>query len=297
MDINRLKEFIVLADCLNYSKAANILFLTQPVLSRHIHDLEETFGTQLFIRDTHKVQLTQIGKIAANEIAKVIDVYNDSMKNIYQAIDHANDNLHVGFLGLAVKPFITQFIALFDRQHPEIQVSYEDSNLDDLINDTSNGKLDVAFITHIEPDRFKGMTCQNIMNDPLCAVIPLEHPLAEKETVSLKDLANQPLIVFDKETNPHTALFHERLFQHLHLKMDPIRKVSNVETGLFYVTLGVGIFIIPKHLQSMTNENMAVREIEDEDAYLTLHLIWRNDNSKKSVKTFIRDFTNFYKNN
>ena len=52
MDINRLNEFITLATLLNYSKAANQLYLTQPALSRHIHDLEQTLGTQLFIRDT-----------------------------------------------------------------------------------------------------------------------------------------------------------------------------------------------------------------------------------------------------
>lgn len=297
MDINRLKEFIVLADCLNYSKAANTLFLTQPVLSRHIHDLEETFGTQLFIRDTHKVQLTPIGKVAAQEISKIIDVYNESMRNIHLAIDHVNDNLHVGFLGLAVKPFITQFLALFHTQHPEINISYVDSNLDELIDDVSNGSLDLAFITHIEPERFKGLTCRKIMNDPLCAVLPLDDPLTEQETVSLEDLAGKPMIVFDKNTNPHTALFHERLFHRLHFKLNEVRKVSNVETGLFYVTLGVGIFIIPEHLKAMANENVAVRQISDEEAYLTLHLIWRTDNKKKSVDTFVRDFAKFYKNN
>lgn len=50
MDINRLNEFITLATLLNYSKAANQLYLTQPALSRHIHDLEQTLGTQLFIQ-------------------------------------------------------------------------------------------------------------------------------------------------------------------------------------------------------------------------------------------------------
>ena len=61
MDINRLNEFITLATLLNYSKAANQLYLTQPALSRHIHDLEQTLGTQLFIRDTHNVHLTSVG--------------------------------------------------------------------------------------------------------------------------------------------------------------------------------------------------------------------------------------------
>ena len=55
MDINRLNEFITLATHLNYSKAANQLYLTQPALSRHIHDLEQTVGARLFVRDTHNV--------------------------------------------------------------------------------------------------------------------------------------------------------------------------------------------------------------------------------------------------
>lgn len=63
MDINRLNEFIVLATHLNYSKAANQLFLTQPALSRHIHDLEQTLGAKLFIRDTHNVYLTSVGQL------------------------------------------------------------------------------------------------------------------------------------------------------------------------------------------------------------------------------------------
>ena len=71
MDINRLNEFITLATLLNYSKAANQLYLTQPALSRHIHDLEQTLGTQLFIRDTHNVHLTSVGEIFLKEAQEI----------------------------------------------------------------------------------------------------------------------------------------------------------------------------------------------------------------------------------
>ena len=68
MDINRIREFLVLSEHLNYSKAANLLYITQPVLSRHIHDLEETLGGQLFLRDTHSVQLTEFGQLCAAQL-------------------------------------------------------------------------------------------------------------------------------------------------------------------------------------------------------------------------------------
>ena len=79
MDINRLNEFITLATLLNYSKAANQLYLTQPALSRHIHDLEQTLGTQLFIRDTHNVHLTSVGEIFLKEAQEIITRYNHAL--------------------------------------------------------------------------------------------------------------------------------------------------------------------------------------------------------------------------
>ena len=120
MDINRLEEFVVLADCLNYSKAANLLFLTQPVLSRHISDLEKTLGTQLFIRDTHKVALTPIGELAVHELGGVVDAYHKAMRNIKTATDNLNGRISVGFLGYAVRPFITRFV-----QHMESKTKFQ----------------------------------------------------------------------------------------------------------------------------------------------------------------------------
>ncbi len=82
MDINRFEEFIVLADCLNYSKAASLLYLTQPVLSRHIHELEDLLGAQLFIRNTHRVTLTPVGELAAEELGNAMEAYHKAMRNI-----------------------------------------------------------------------------------------------------------------------------------------------------------------------------------------------------------------------
>lgn len=85
MDINRLNEFITLATLLNYSKAANQLYLTQPALSRHIHDLEQTLGTQLFIRDTHNVHLTSVGEIFLKEAQEIIQRYNHALDLIQRS--------------------------------------------------------------------------------------------------------------------------------------------------------------------------------------------------------------------
>lgn len=96
MDINRLNEFITLATLLNYSKAANQLYLTQPALSRHIHDLEQTLGTQLFIRDTHNVHLTSIGEIFLSEAQEIVARYNHALKLVHEVSSSFKGELKIG---------------------------------------------------------------------------------------------------------------------------------------------------------------------------------------------------------
>lgn len=123
--------------------------------------------------------------------------------------------------------------------------------------------------------------------------VPLGHPLANAGRVSIRELSGEPIIVYDRDTNPHTAIFHEKLFQRFGAEMNVIRKVRNVESGLFQANLGLGYFIIPHHLLDMARD-MAVIPISDEDATISLHLIWKKNNAKTAVQTFIKEFSKFY---
>ena len=293
MDINRLHEFLVLADCLNYSKAANLLFLTQPVLSRHIHDLEQTFDAQLFVRDTHKVELTEIGELAARELSVVVETYNNAVNKIQKATDTANGNLKVGFLGYAVKPFITNFSGQFEAQHPHLSVDYISSDGETLISSINDESIDLAFVIHVSPTLSKSMESRHILDDQLCVVVPTQHPFNKKECISFKELAGESFIAFREDTNPNVADFHKTLFSRFGMEMNVVRTVSNIESALFYVGMGVGLFLLPRHLSSMS-EDLQVLPIVNEDVTCSLHLIWKKNNPKPAIQTFVRDFSKFY---
>lgn len=116
MDINRLNEFITLATHLNYSKAANQLYLTQPALSRHIHDLEQTIGAKLFVRDTHNVYLTSVGKLFFQEAREIIARYEHALEAIRELSASTTGEVRLGFLGAAVQPFLAKFYHMFTEK-------------------------------------------------------------------------------------------------------------------------------------------------------------------------------------
>lgn len=101
MEITRLKEFITLASLLNYSKAASQLYLTQPALSRHIHDLETQLDAPLFVRDTHSVRLTSVGELFYGEAKEIVDRYDRAIALVKEATSDTSGELRIGFLGTA----------------------------------------------------------------------------------------------------------------------------------------------------------------------------------------------------
>ena len=189
--------------------------------------------------------------------------------------------------------FITRFVRHMGNK-PQFQIDYTSvAELDTLIHFVDTGAVDIGFVTHVETDRLQGVETKWIMDDTLWLAVSHSHPLAALEQVSIRELSGKPIIVYDRDTNPHTAIFHEKLLQRFGAEMNVVRKVRNVESGLFQANLGLGYFIIPQHLLYMA-QDMAVIPISDEDAKISLHLIWKKNNTKTAVQAFTKEFSKFY---
>lgn len=292
MDINRLNEFIVLATHLNYSKAANQLFLTQPALSRHIHDLEQTLGVKLFIRDTHNVYLTSVGELFFSEAKDIVDRYNHALQLVREAVSDTTGKLSIGFLGAAVQPFLGKFTMQFHVQHPEIKLSMESSDLDPLIQELNDDKIDVCFVTHVDSNYLPGLQSKTILKDPLMVVVSPTHPLAAKESITLEELSGIPMIAFNHKENPITNDFHRQIFKKANAVYNIQFEVPNIETAMFYVGINNGSFIIPSHLAPMANGLVTI-PISDERCSISLNLLWKKSNPNPSIPIFQKAFLNF----
>ena len=112
MDINRLNEFITLATLLNYSKAANQLYLTQPALSRHIHDLEQTLELSFYPGHTQCASHIR-RRIFLKEAQEIITRYNHALDLIKEVSSTSTGELKIGFLGTASQSFLSDFVMGF----------------------------------------------------------------------------------------------------------------------------------------------------------------------------------------
>ena len=296
MDIERIKEFQTLAECLNYSRASEALFVTQPVLSRHIHDLEQHLDVKLLSRDTHKVELTPVGRVFYNESKKVTDAYDEALKLVRQAAYGAVGHLRVGFLSAAVEPFLRDFVIKFRSEQSGIMMDFEAMELDELIDAVRKKRVDVGFATHVAKD--SELSVIDLFSDRLCVAVGNDHPLAEKTMVSVSELSGLPLIVLDRENHITTYKYNERIYERHNAEYNVVRFVPNVDTGLFFTSVNQGIFLIPEHLTHMVATNyMSIIPISDEDTRIRLNLISHKDNINPIVPVFTESFAEYAKEN
>ncbi len=237
MNPNQLKAFHAVARTGSFTEAANQLAVTQPAVSDHIRKLEQAHGTPLFIRHARGIQLTEIGKrlFALTEKSAETDAEIETLLSQAKELD-------VGELtiGADAAAHIMPLIKLFRARYPRVTVRLVGGNSAGLVERLQAFEIDFAIVGQV-PDA-SGLSAFRISNDAMVAVVPSHSPLAKRKSVSLKDLAHQPLVV--REAGSHTRELMARAFQSLNLRWTVAIEVEGREACFEAVAEGLGVAIV-----------------------------------------------------
>jgi DNA-binding transcriptional LysR family regulator len=238
LDLRKLDYFVAVAEELHFGRAAERVHLSQSVLSRSIRRLEGEIDTPLLVRDSRNVALTPAGKQLLVD-ARVLLASADSARRRAHDLGTGLEELTVGFfVGDAVAPAIQAFHEL--RPHVEISLLrvYWHNQVDVL----RDGRADIGFL-HL-PVAEQGLELMPVRREPRVVLLPASHPLAAQETVTIGELADDPVIQ-QGGADPTWEAFHNvdpRPDGHHPI---PGPKVWNIEEKFEHVAAGGGIGLVP----------------------------------------------------
>lgn len=198
MDIQVIREFLVLAQCGNFLEASERLFISQSSLSRHIKALEEELGTPLFDRTTRRVALNRFGELFlpyAQELERTRQAYTAALRS---QLDAVSGSILIGSIPTMTPYGITGLLAKFKQENKNIQLQLTDGDSLDLLKGLKSGSLDLAFIRSGLPD--PKITGIPVAEDTLAAVLPESHPLAAQETIPIRRLRQEKLLLLSPDT-------------------------------------------------------------------------------------------------
>lgn len=298
MKIQQLYEYIVLAELLNFTKASQKLCITQPVLSRHIKELEEYFNAELLMRDTHRVQLTTTGELVLSEARNIICQFEKSLATINLFTGNSKQKLSIVYLGEAVHHILGDIVQYFTQRHPNINTSFRDCELEEAINFLKSGEYDGGFLLRPnEGKRFEEFDAIPFLTDPLCIAVNKEHPLANRSTVSIKELIDYPIIREDPKEFMFSDIFNTSFFKRYNLDFKLHHEYPNLKTCLFNIEINKEIvLLLPKHRLSLLGKNTTLVDIEEKDCFYYLEFAWNKKNTNPSLMKFIREFRQFLHN-
>jgi LysR family transcriptional regulator, transcription activator of glutamate synthase operon len=202
MEINYLKEFVVLAQTGNFLEAADVLYSSQSTLSKHIKSMELELGVSLFNRTTRKVSLSKFGQLLlpyARQITELQDKYTAILKS-NQETDQEIMNLG-SIYGLAQYK-ITDVLVDFKKSHPQWTLNVMQARSGDLTEMLRQRKIELAFIRDIDDVKNEFIKVPYV-TDTIVAVLPITHPLAKKKTIPLRMLADENFLLAVPGTMPY----------------------------------------------------------------------------------------------
>lgn len=295
MDIRLLREFLVLSEYLNFSRAAERLNMTQPVLSRHVKFLEEHFGAQLLNRSTHRVEMTEVGRVFAQEAAKIVGQYEQSVAVIRACPGVSRHSLSIGFLGEATRSFLSTFLGRYSERHPKVAIECVDGGLDTIVAHVEKNVCDFGFVIRPQDGgRIQHLRNLTLFRDPLCAVLNRNHPLAGRDGVSLADVAQWPIIAISRQVSPLSHECNQWFFARHGVEFRIAKECPNLESCCFNVEFNDrAVVLLPHHRHYLAGVNSVVKPILDADCSFDVDLVWDPENTNPCVPGFLADFTDF----
>ena len=198
MEIRVLKYFLMVAREENITKAANLLHLTQPTLSRQLMQLEEELGVTLFRRSRHRIILTEDGMLLRRRAEEIVSLAEKTKDDFRHTQDHLSGTIAVGSGELQSSRFLTQLIAAFQRDNPLVSFRIYSGNSDNIKERIERGLLDIGLLQ--EPvDIAKYNFIRTPIHEHWGVLVSTDSELATRDSISPADLASVPLILPDRE--------------------------------------------------------------------------------------------------
>ena len=285
MNDSQIKCFLAAARFENFTKAAESLYISQPVVGRHISNLEEELGFQLFIRDRKAVRLTENGRIFQDFLLECEDKYNAVMDQIRRNLRVNNMSLLVGSVEVQQigDTYAAAFRYLVDNM-PSLTVTIKYYLNAELLDAIRNGAVDAAIVDLADVGDDEAFAYKKIKELKTCLVVPTSHPMAAKRDPRISDFKNDRFILLSqKDSETVTALQKEAIRK---LGITQFIEAPDISTLAAWAAAGVGITTIPENHKLCQGPETVALEIPELSYHFTEVLLWNRHNTNPAIPAF-----------
>jgi len=265
MNKMQLRCFLTAAETLHFGRAAQRLEILPASFGRQVKQLEDHLGVALFRRTTRDVTLTEAGEAAvedARDLLAQIDAFEAKVRAVRMAKSHV---LRVGAIDSAAAGLLPQILPLMRASHPDLEIQIVEQKTIHLLPKLLSGSLDIAFCR--PPDvRDPRLVFRTLFHESAVVALPADHRLASRDRIDIADLADEPLIVPDRRSRPHSHDLTIILFLRAGLTARISQIAEEKQTIVNLVSSGTGLAIVPRWTSRLRVQGVRFLPLRTKDA-------------------------------
>ncbi|WP_458352139.1 selenium metabolism-associated LysR family transcriptional regulator [Peribacillus frigoritolerans] len=287
-----LKVFVTVIEQKNFSRAGDILNLSQPGVSLHIRNLENELGTKLIYRSPKQVQITEPGKILYRHAKQMINHYETAKREINEFNNVVSGTMKIGASFTIGEYYLPKVLAEFAAQYPMVDIQIIISNSNDVIQGIRSNKLDIGLIEG-ETD-YKDIDVRPFMNDEMIVVVPPDHPLSQMDLIEGNLLQNQTWVL--REQGSGTRTYSDKLLSSLELNIKKTFIFTSIQGVKEAVMAGLGIALLSRLTvqKELKSNELKTFHLKNEPIIRPFSIVKKLDfEASKAMELFLRKVEEF----
>ncbi|MDR6552040.1 LysR family transcriptional regulator [Paenibacillus qinlingensis] len=242
MELTQLEYFLEVARMEHLTKAAESLSVTQPALSHSISKLEAELGVPLFERKGRNLQINRYGTMFAKRVEAILKEVERGKQEIEEYANPDSGVIHLSYLNILGVDFIPHLIREYQQANPKISFMLTQGDKGLILGQIETGDSDLM-ITSERPvdDSYDWLS---ILSLPLYLIVSSQHPLADRESISLKEITGEPFVGLKKNCSLKDSLLAR--VHHMNFTLVSTYDAEDLPTVAGFVSAGLGLSVLPK---------------------------------------------------
>ena len=285
MELRHLRYFVAVAEEENVSRAASKLHVSQPGVSRQIHDLEDEIGFLLFKRGGKSVRLTTAGKIFVVEAREILQRTAAAVKKARASLA-TEAEINVGYIPSGTVEILPRALRIFRGRFPRMQVTLHDLSAEEALPLLLQKKLDIA-LTALRQKLPRELNMKELARYETCVAVGASHPLAKSKFVSLAQMASEPIATYSRKDYLGYYKHIEKLFTTIGRKPRIGSEHDSGSSLIAAVAAGQEFAVLPSCVRGTTGSPLTLLKMRPALPPWSIVALWRKDSESEMVKAFI----------
>jgi len=291
----RLKVFYTVALRLNFTKAATELYISQPAVSKHIQELEETYKTKLFERNGSKIALTPAGEILLKHTKNIFEIYREIDFDMSSFINERQGLLRLGASTTISQYLISPVLARFHQKQKEIKVNLLNGNTEQIENALISKEIEIGIVEG--QSKNQSIKYVPFLKDELVLVCNTKNPLIKQNEISLEDLKSMKFIT--RERGSGTLEVIEFALKQVDFKITDLQiemQLGSTESIKSYLLNSDCVAFMSIHAvdKELKNNELMVLDVKDLSIERSFYIITLQGKSDSLSELFIQNISSYY---